>query len=362
MPVITRKMSRENREKYNNFQSRITERQGGVWKSEGFPMKGEPWVPPIHEKGYFIYRNVCPEIASPRILGSIKLRANKLARPIFNNGSNKNINKSVGIKGGVWKSEGFPMKGEPTVPPIGIDERKGGGKGEPTVPPIGIDGRGGRAGGPRSPANDTKSIGIKGGGQGEPLVPPTNDNKRNQVKLHVDNLNIATWVVYLESTIRSLCSIENLDFKEWNILQSLAGCKQQQAHTDYVPDPTFIEKMKELDVPSKQSKIPLLCLVALEPNTYLDIWENSIQLITQSEDILKDILNPGVERVRITLQPGDILIFRPDLVHAGSAYEIENVRLHVYLDSAEIPRTPNRTFIIHKHGGEWLRAMFSRDA
>lgn len=179
------------------------------------------------------------------------------------------------------------------------------------------------------------------------MVPPANDNKRNQVKLHVDNLNIATWVVYLESTIRSLCSIENLDFKEWNILQSLAGCKQQQAHTDYVPDPTFIEKMKELDVPSKQSKIPLLCLVALEPNTYLDIWENSIQLITQSEDILKDILNPGVERVRITLQPGDILIFRPDLVHAGSA---------------EIPRTPNRTFIIHKHGGEWLRAMFSRDA
>ena len=322
MPVITRKMSRENREhhyprgtqeKYNNFQSRITERQGGVWKSEGFPMKGEQWVPPIHEKGYFIYRNVCPEIASPRILRSIKLRANKLARPIFNNGSNK-------------KCKDLNDEKEGHIP---SDNKS-----------IGIDGRGGRAGGPWSPAND---------------------NKRNQVKLHVDNLNIATWVVYLESTIRSLCSIENLDFKEWNILQSLAGCKRQQAHTDYVPDPTFIEKMKELDVPSKQSKIPLLCLVALEPNTYLDIWENSIQLITQSEAILKDILNPGVERVRITLQPGDILIFRPDLVHAGSAYETENVRLHVYLDSAEIPRTPNRTFIIHKHGGEWLRAMFSRD-
>jgi hypothetical protein len=264
----------------------------------------------IYEKGYFIYRNVCPEIASPRILGSIKLRADKLGGPIFNNGSSKKC-KDLN------------------------DERKGDNKS------IEIDERGGRAGGPWSPAND---------------------NKRRQVKLHVDNLNIATWIVYLESVIRSLCSIEDLEFKDWNILQSLAGCKQQQAHTDYVPDPTFIEKMKELDVPSKQSKIPLLCLVALEPNTYLDIWENSIQLITQSEDTLKDILNPGVERVRITLQPGDILIFRPDLVHAGSAYENENVRLHVYLDSAEIPRKPNRTFVIHKHGGEWLRAMFSRDA
>ena len=271
----------------------------------------------IHEKGYFIYRNACPEIASPRILESIKLRADKLARPIFNNGSIKNSKKSIGID-------------ERGSEPPANDNKS-----------IGIDERGGRAGGPRSPAND---------------------NKRNQVKLHVDNLNIATWVVYLESVIRSLHPIENLKFKDWNILQSLSGCKAQQPHTDYVPDQKFIDKMFVLDVPPNQSKIPLLCLVALEPNTYLDIWENSIQLITQSEEILKDILNPGIERVRITLQPGDILLFRPDLVHAGSAYENENVRLHVYLDSAEIPRTPNRTFIIHKHGGEWLRAMFSRYA
>jgi len=46
-------------EKYNSFQSRIPvmedgmkkgidERRGGVWKPEGFPMKGlEPGVPPI---------------------------------------------------------------------------------------------------------------------------------------------------------------------------------------------------------------------------------------------------------------------------------------------------------------------------
>ena len=29
-----------NQEEYNSFKSRITERRGGVWKSEGFPMKG----------------------------------------------------------------------------------------------------------------------------------------------------------------------------------------------------------------------------------------------------------------------------------------------------------------------------------
>lgn len=117
MPVITRKMSRENREhhyprgtqeKYNNFQSRITERQGGG--------KGEPRVPPIHEKGYFIYRNVCPEIASPRILGSIKLRADKLARPIFNNGSNKKCKDLNDEKNGHIPSDNKSIE---------IDERGG---------------------------------------------------------------------------------------------------------------------------------------------------------------------------------------------------------------------------------------------
>ena len=231
----------------------------------------------LHEKGYVIFKNACPEIASPRIIRFMKRVAEKKAGPIFNNTS-------------------------------------------------------------------------------------TNDNRRLQVQLRPrSNLNVATWISYLESTIRSLHPIDDLRFSEWNILHSLPGCKRQQAHADYVPDEAFINKMVELDSLKNRDKIPLLCLVALEPNTYLDVWEHSIRTVTQSEETLRELLNPGIERTRIVLQPGDILIFRPDLVHAGSDYEDENIRLHVYLDSAEIPRTPNRTFIIHKHGGEWLRAMFSRD-
>ena len=54
-------------EKYNSFQSKIHERQGGVWKSfqnpsdfedAGFPMKGlEPWVPPIMAEPTSIYKD-----------------------------------------------------------------------------------------------------------------------------------------------------------------------------------------------------------------------------------------------------------------------------------------------------------------
>jgi hypothetical protein len=36
-------------------------------------------------------------------------------------------------------------------------------------------------------------------------------------------------------------------------------------------------------------------------------------------------------------------------VHAGSAYEKANRRLHIYLDSPTIPRIQNRTWIIYKH-------------
>jgi hypothetical protein len=225
----------------------------------------------IHEKGYFIYRTACPEIASPRIVRFMKHIAQTHSKPVLN------------------------------------------------------------------------------------------DDKRRRVILKPQcNLNVATWMCHLESAIRALHPIDELHFSEWNILHTLPGCKRQPARIDYGPDETFINKMVELDSIEHRDKIPLICVVALETNTYLDVWEYSIRTATQSEETLRELLNPGIERVRLVLQPGDILIFRPDLVHAGSDYENENVCLHVYLDSPEIPRTPNRTFIIHKHGGEWLRAMFSR--
>jgi ectoine hydroxylase-related dioxygenase (phytanoyl-CoA dioxygenase family) len=188
----------------------------------------------------------------------------------------------------------------------------------------------------------------------------TNDNRRRQSKMNIKNPQLKQWTHNLEETLRSIHPLQNLSFRDWNVLQSLPGCKMQQAHTDYVPTDDFIKKMAKLDNLDNQSKIPLLCLVALEPNTYLDIWENSTHLITLSEDLLKDILSPDIFVNRICLQPGDVLLFRPDLIHAGSSYSEENIRLHVYLDSLEIPRQANRTFIINKHGGHWLRSMFSQ--
>jgi hypothetical protein len=176
--------------------------------------------------------------------------------------------------------------------------------------------------------------------------------------LNTRNPVLRKWIQEIEETICSIHPIKNLNFRDWNILQSLPGCKSQQPHTDYVPTEQFIKKMDELDNPENHNKMPLLCLIALEPNTYLDVWENSIRLITLPEPILKDILYPDMFLNRLCLQPGDVLLFRPDLIHAGSSYSEENIRLHVYLDSLEIPRQANRTFIINKHGNYWLKLMF----
>lgn len=188
----------------------------------------------------------------------------------------------------------------------------------------------------------------------------TNDNHRRQNKMNTRNSIFRKWIQEIEETIRSIHPIQSLHFRDWNVLQSLPGCKSQQPHTDYVPTEHFVKKMNELDAPENYSKIPLLCLVALESNTYLDVWENSIRLITSSDEKLKDYTDPDIVLNHICLQAGDILMFRPDLVHAGSSYSEENIRLHVYLDSLEIPRQANRTFIINKHGGNWLKPMFSR--
>jgi hypothetical protein len=40
----------------------------------------------------------------------------------------------------------------------------------------------------------------------------------------------------------------------------------------------------------------------------------------------------------LTLKPGDLVLFRGDLGHAGAAYDVENVRGHVYIDSKVIKR------------------------
>lgn len=121
-------------------------------------------------------------------------------------------------------------------------------------------------------------------------------------------------------------------------LESLPGCGRQAAHCDYVPTPELLA--------TRDEEIPLLALIALEPHTRLDVWPASHRIIRGAPHTRST--SPSLRKT-LDLEPGDLVIFRADLVHAGSAYDRRNIRLHAYLDSPAVPRVPNRTWVIHQH-------------
>jgi hypothetical protein len=132
------------------------------------------------------------------------------------------------------------------------------------------------------------------------------------------------------------------------LLVSDPGCARQAAHQDYVPTETLLA--------TPDAEMPLLFLLALDPDTTLDVWPGSHRFRdTGTTD--------SIERETLRLEPGDAVLFRGDLIHAGSAYETAtpNHRIHVYLDHPSNPRAPNRTWIVRKHGSAADRERIAED-
>jgi len=148
-----------------------------------------------------------------------------------------------------------------------------------------------------------------------------NDKKRIQSNLSRKPAVIDEFIDELETAIYdSLPSDSPLSFSNWVILKSTAGCERQQPHSDY--DPELIRCRGA----ANPIYIPLLVLVSIMSDTYLDLWDTN------------------GKHERVSMDAGDVLIFRADTVHAGSAYQRENIRIHVYLDSPMIQRIHNRVW------------------
>ena len=147
-----------------------------------------------------------------------------------------------------------------------------------------------------------------------------NDKKRLQSNLVCNTKIIDNFITKLENSIYNLLPKDSpLLFSNWVILKSIAGCDTQKPHTDY--DPKIINKCCY-----DEKYVPLIILASLMPETYLDIWD----FYGNHE--------------KISLAAGDILIFRANIIHSGSSYVNENIRIHAYLDSPIIKRAPNRTW------------------
>jgi len=155
-----------------------------------------------------------------------------------------------------------------------------------------------------------------------------NDHKRQQVKLPL------SMVKRIQQKLQTQFPTHII--REFFLLKSLPGCQRQQAHTDYIPDIALHQCPNE--------KLPLLCLVAVEPKTRLIVWPGSHKVV-QGLGRSKEPIEPKM----IVLDPGDAVIFRADLVHAGAEYDSENIRIHCYLDTEFVPRDPNKTWILKNH-------------
>lgn len=153
---------------------------------------------------------------------------------------------------------------------------------------------------------------------------------------------------FLRNVEKAISPAGAFEFNDWVVLQSLPGCQEQPPHTDFLPTPDLINATAHGQT---SESLPLLCLVATMPNTFFDVWPQSIHLI-QEESCSA---GPRIKRTRLTLGTGDILVFRPDLIHAGAAFDEENIRLHAFIDKPNVRRIRNRTWIIHKNGSEKLK-------
>lgn len=144
-----------------------------------------------------------------------------------------------------------------------------------------------------------------------------NHNARTRAN---DDLRSQSHVKVTERLLRGIDELlkpfehSGLKRSEFVAIHSAPGCQEQAAHCDFDPKlPCFAT-----------GAFPVGVIVALQDETFVDVWPQShLSLKTK------------IERHKITLSKGDVLVFRGDCVHAGSAFAEANTRLHCYIDSGK---------------------------
>ena len=179
---------------------------------------------------------------------------------------------------------------------------------------------------------------------------PENDYKRQQVVVYDNDDKANPFQVHaripkqLRAWLKRVIEKVHDELSTWGssvhhyvgeatVLRSEPGCRAQVAHCDYVPTPALLS--------TTDATVPLLLLVALQDNTTFDVWPQSHRLVRRAYYAKKPI-----GRSRIVLDKGDAVLFRGDLVHAGSDFEASNTRVHLFIDSAAVKRPKDQTWTV----------------
>lgn len=69
-----------------------------------------------------------------------------------------------------------------------------------------------------------------------------------------------------------------------------------------------------------------------------------VYLSEKSSHLCTSLMRKGVNEKKCKL----LKKFIADIIHSGSSYINENIRIHSYLDSPFIKRVPNRTWVVRE--------------
>ena len=132
------------------------------------------------------------------------------------------------------------------------------------------------------------------------------------------------FTTFVKEKLIKRCADKRWVPRNWVFLKSLAGGEEQQAHRDF---PSFETSRARHEYDTIQAGF----MTGLMSGTTLIVYESCFA----EADVAK--------RKIITIDKGDCIIFRGDLVHAGSAYDTLNYRIHATLKVKGIKWNDNAT-------------------
>jgi hypothetical protein len=151
-------------------------------------------------------------------------------------------------------------------------------------------------------------------------LPPSQDHLRRQLvnediphSICDSLLPVRTFLQRLFDRLGSL-TLDTYTLGDMSLLVSFPGCQRQEWHTDY-------------DHNSGSARRNFAVLLGLQCSQLDYCAYNADSILVQD---------------KVSFRRGDLVIFRGDMVHAGSAYKSVNARVHFYIDSVTHPaRSPN---------------------
>mmetsp|Transcript_14209 Transcript_14209/g.21147 ORF Transcript_14209/g.21147 Transcript_14209/m.21147 type:complete len:289 (-) Transcript_14209:41-907(-) len=152
----------------------------------------------------------------------------------------------------------------------------------------------------------------------------SNDNKRLQRILNENTATRLSGVSELYGKMRETFSEKTIGYKlslKGNLLKSLDGCGKQRFHSDNPYDTDDEDKVQA-------THDSFICILAVEEGTklyYLDEYK--------------------VSRF-VNLSKGQLLVARGSFIHAGSDYDLSNIRFHFYLDAPKNGREKDSTYFL----------------